>query len=307
MPKVSVIGAGAVGAEVARRTLERKLADVVLVDILEGIPQGKALDLKQAGAIEGYDNLILGTNNYSDIRDADIVVLTAGLARKPGMSRDDLLLKNAEIVKSITLEIVKFAPMSKIIVVTNPLDVMAYLVWKVSGFEANRIMGMAGLLDSARMSAFVAEELRVPITEVSSMVLGSHGDLMVPIPRYTTVSGKPVTEWLSKEKLNKIIERTRNGGAEIVSLLKTGSAYYAPSAAVTDMIEAILRDRKKTIPSSVYLAGQYGIKDIFIGVPAKLGSKGVEEIIELTLSPEESKSLRASAESVRENVRKLKL
>lgn len=304
-PKVSVIGAGNVGAEVARRLAEKDLANVVLVDILEGIPQGKALDMLQSGPIVGFTSQIKGTNDYSEIKDSQIVVVTAGLARKPGMSRDDLLKKNAGITKSVIENIKKFAPNSIILMVTNPLDTMTYLAWKTSGFEPNRVLGMAPLLDLARMAAFIAMELKVPVTEVKATVLGTHGELMVPIPSQTMVSGKPITKLLPKEKIDQIVERTRKGGAEIVSYLKTGSAYYAPSAAAAYMIESILKDKKEVIPSSVYAKGEYGLKDLYIGLPAKLGRNGVEEIIEIELTKEEKEALNKSAERIKESNKKI--
>ena len=302
--KVSVIGAGNVGAETARRIAEKELADVVLLDIIEGIPQGKALDMLQAGPVVGYNSKITGTNDYSDIKDSAIVVVTAGLARKPGMSRDDLLKKNAEIVKSVTEKIKAFAPNSIILMVANPLDTMTYLAWKTSGFEPKRVLGMAPLLDSARMAAFIAMELKVKPTEVKAMVLGTHGDLMVPVISQTTVSGKPVTRLLAKDKLEAIVERTRKGGAEIVSHLKTGSAYYAPSAAAAYMVESMLADQKETICSSVLAQGEYGLKDLCIGLPAKLGKAGVEEIIEIELTKEEKDALQKSATAIRANNKK---
>ena len=302
--KMSVIGAGNVGAEVARRLAEKDLGEVVLVDILEGIPQGKALDILQSSSIVGFSSQVKGTNNYSEIKDSQIVVVTAGLARKPGMSRDDLLKKNAEITKSVVENIKKFAPDSIILMVTNPLDSMTYLAWKISGFKPKRVLGMAPLLDQSRMAAFIAMELKVPVTEVKAMVLGTHGDLMVPVLSQTTVSGKPITELLSKEKIEQIIDRTKKGGAEIVSFLKTGSAYYAPSAAAAYMVESILKDKKNVIPSSVFVQGEYGLKDLYIGLPAELGKTGVEKIIEIDLTQEEREALFSSAEAIRENNRK---
>ncbi|KPJ69542.1 malate dehydrogenase [candidate division WOR-1 bacterium DG_54_3] len=303
-PKISVVGAGNVGAEVARRIAEKDLGDVILVDVLEGIPQGKALDIFQSGSILGFTSQIKGTNDYSGIKDSQIVVVTAGLARKPGMSRDDLLAKNAEIVKTVVEKIKNLSKDSIILMVTNPLDSMAYLAWKVSGFETKRVLGMAPLLDAARMATFIAMELKVPVTEVKATVLGTHGDLMVPVPSQTTVSGKPITKLLSKGIIDQIIERTRNGGAEIVSFLKTGSAYYAPSAAVAHMVESMLKDKQEVIPSSVFARGEYGLKDLYIGLPAKLGKNGVEKIIEIELSEEEKQALNRSAEVIRENNRK---
>lgn len=292
------------GAEVARRVAEKELGNVVLVDILEGIPQGKALDMLQAGPVVGYNAQIKGSNAYSDIKDSSVVIVTAGLARKPGMSRDDLLKKNAEITTSVTENIKKLAPDSIILMVTNPLDTMTYLAWKISGFESKRVLGMAPLLDAARMAAFIAMELKVPATEVKAMVLGTHGDLMVPIVSQTTVSGKPIRSLLPKEKIDQIVERTRNGGAEIVAFLKTGSAYYAPSAAAAHMVESILKDKKETISSSVYVDGKYGLKDLYIGLPAKLGKSGVEEIVEIELTKEEKEALKRSAEAITANNKK---
>jgi malate dehydrogenase len=303
--KVSVIGAGNVGAEVARRIAEKNLADVVLLDILEGIPQGKALDMLQAGPIVGYNSKLFGTNDYADLKDSEVVVITAGLARKPGMSRDDLLKKNAEIITSTCEKIKQTAPNSIILVVTNPLDTMTYLAWKTSGFKSQRVLGMAPLLDLARMAAFISMELNVPVTEVKAMVLGTHGDLMVPVASKTTVSGKPISQMLSKEKIDQIVERTRNGGAEIVSFLKTGSAYYAPSAAAAYMVEAILKDKKEVIPSSVLARGEYGLNDLYVGLPAKLGKNGVEEIIEIDLTESEKEALKNSAEAIRKNNSKI--
>jgi malate dehydrogenase len=305
--KVSVIGAGFVGATVAQRIAERELADVTLVDIIEGIPQGKALDMAESAPIEGFDCSVAGSNDYKDISGASIVVVTAGLARKPGMTREDLLLKNAEIIKGVTANIKKYAPDSMILMVTNPLDIMAQLAFKVSGFPAKRVFGMAGMLDSARFRTFVAMELGVSVEDTDAMVLGGHGDAMVPLPRYTTVSGIPITELLSKEKIEALAARTRDGGAEIVKYLKTGSAYYAPASGVTDMVESVLKDKKRVMPCAAYLTGQYGLKDVYIGVPIKLGAGGVEEIIELKLTEEEKKALQASANVVKENVDKLSL
>jgi malate dehydrogenase len=300
-PKVSVIGAGNVGAEVARRLAEKDLADIVLLDILEGIPQGKALDILQAGPIIGYNSQITGTNDYADIKDSKIVVVTAGLARKPGMSRDDLLKKNAAITTAVAENIKKSSPDSIILIVTNPLDTMTYLSRKVSGFPQNRVLGMAPLLDASRMAAFIAMELKTSVRNVKAMVLGTHGDLMVPVISQTTVLGKPIAELLSKEKIDQIVERTRKGGAEIVSYLKTGSAYYAPSAAAAHMVESMLKDKKEIIPSSVLARGEYGLKDLYIGLPAKIGKNGVEEIVEIKLSAEEKEALYKSAEAIKAN------
>lgn len=305
--KVSVFGAGNVGAEVARRIVEKKLADVVLVDIIEGIPQGKALDILQSGPVEGFDNRIIGTNDPSDIKGSDIVVVTAGLARKPGMSRDDLQAANASIVKGIAENIKKFAPDSTIIMVTNPLDVMTYLAWKVSGFDKKKVFGMAGELDTARMITFISMELNVPPSKVDAIVLGGHGDLMVPVISQTKVNGKPITSVLPKEKIDAIVKRTANGGAEIVNLLKTGSAYYAPSSSAVAMVESVLKNNGKVIPSAVILDGQYGLTDVCIGVPAKIGKNGIEKVIELKLTDEEKAMLVRSANSVKENIGKLDL
>ncbi len=303
--KVTVIGAGNVGAETARRLAEKNLADIVLLDIVEGIPQGKALDMLQAGPVAGYDSKVIGTNNYADTKDSDVVVITAGLARKPGMSRDDLLHKNAAIIKGIVEQIKQTSPKAILLIVTNPLDTMTYLAWKASGFPAERVIGMAPLLDAARMAAFIALELNVPMTSVKATVLGTHGDLMVPVPSQTTVNGKSISELLPKEKVDAIVQRTANGGAEIVNLLKTGSAYYAPSAAAAYMAEAILTNKQETILSSVLATGQYGLKDLYIGLPATLGKDGVEKIVEIALTSEEQAALQVSAKSIHENNLKL--
>jgi malate dehydrogenase len=300
--KVTVIGSGNVGATVAQRIADKEMADVVLVDILEGIPQGKSLDMLEAGPIEGYDVRVTGSNHYAETANSDVIVMTAGLARQPGMSRDDLLKKNYEIVKSAIGEAAKLSPDAFIIMVTNPLDAMVQTAMKVSGFPKNRVLGMAGVLDTARYRAFIAEALNVSVQNVQGFVLGGHGDTMVPIPRYTTVAGIPVTELLPKDKLEAIIARTRSGGAEIVSLLKTGSAYYAPSAAVVEMIDAIFNDRKKILPCAVYLEGEYGLNGLFVGVPVKLGANGVEQIIEIKLTAEEQAALRKSADAVKQLV-----
>ncbi|MBU0568067.1 malate dehydrogenase [bacterium] len=303
--KVSVIGAGNVGATCAFLVAQKDLADVVLVDILEGVPQGKALDMAQASSLEGFNSKVVGTNDYSRIKDSDVVVITAGLARKPGMSREDLLLKNAQIIKEVSLKIAEYAPNPIILMVSNPLDVMTYLAYHVSGFPAHRVLGQAGVLDSARFRYFVAEELGISIKDVSAMVLGGHGDSMVPLPRYTTVSGVSILELLPMEKIERIIERTRNGGSEIVSLLKTGSAFYSPASSACFMTEAILKDHKQILPASAYLDGQYGIKDLYIGVPVKLGRNGVEEIVELPLKDEELSLLQSSAKIYKEALNKI--
>jgi malate dehydrogenase len=300
--KVTIVGSGNVGATVAHRLADKQVADVVLIDILEGIPQGKGLDLLQSGPIEGYDVRIKGTNDYADTADSHLVVLTAGFPRKPGMSRDDLLKANYDVVKGTVEQVVKHSPDCILIVVTNPLDAMAQTAYKVSGFSKSRVIGMAGVLDTARYRTFVAEALNVSVQNVQGFVLGGHGDTMVPVPRYTTVAGIPVTELLPKERLDQIIKRTANGGAEIVSLLKTGSAYYAPSAAVVEMVDAIFNDRKKILPCAAYLEGEYGIRGLFVGVPVKLGARGIEQIIEIKLTPEEQAALERSANAVKELV-----
>jgi len=300
--KVTVIGAGNVGATVAHRLADKQLADVMMIDILEGIPQGKGLDLLEAGPIEGSDVKIKGTNNYVDTANSDLVVMTAGFPRKPGMSRDDLLKANFEVVKSAIEEAVKYSPQAILIVVTNPMDAMAQTAFRVSGFSKNRVIGMAGILDAARYRTFIAEALNVSVENVQGFVLGGHGDSMVPMPRYTTVAGIPVSEFLSKEQLDKIIQRTRGGGGEIVNLLKAGSAYYAPSAAVVEMIDAIFNDRKKILPCAAYLEGEYGIRGIFVGVLVKLGARGIDQIVEVKLTAEEQAALQKSAAAVKELV-----
>jgi malate dehydrogenase len=299
-PKVTVVGAGNVGATTAQYIVERELADVVLTDVVDGLPQGKALDLLQAGPVHGYDCRITGANDYEPTAGSDIVVITAGLARKPGMSRDDLLLKNAEIVGGVVTETARRSPTAILIVVTNPLDAMAQLALRRSGFPKQRVIGMAGVLDSARFRTFIAQELDVSVENVTAFVLGGHGDTMVPLPRYSTVAGIPITELLPKDRLEALVKRTANGGAEIVGLLKTGSAYYAPAASVVDMVEAILKDKRKVLPCTAYLEGEYGVKGLFVGVPVKLGRRGIEQILEITLSPDESAALARSAAAVRE-------
>lgn len=305
--KITVVGAGNVGATVAEYIAEKELGDVVLIDILEGIPQGKGLDILQRGPVEGYDTKVFGTNDYRDTKGSDIVIITAGLPRKPGMSRDDLLFKNAEIIGDVTRKVVKNSPHSILIIVTNPLDAMAHLAYKVSKFPKNRVVGMAGILDTARFRTFLSMELNVSVENIHATVLGGHGDTMVPLARYSTVAGVPVTELLPRKRLDKIIERTAGGGGEIVALLKTGSAFYAPAAAVTEMVEAILKDKKKILPCCAYLEGEYGVKGFYMGVPVKLGRKGVEEIIELKLNAEEKKAFKKSMSAVKELVDKLAL
>lgn len=307
MKKVAIIGAGQVGATTAMRIAEKELADVVLVDILEGVPQGKALDLLQAAPILGHHAKIKGTNDYSEIAGSDIVVITAGLPRKPGMSRDDLLKKNFTIIESLAKEVKRYAPDAIVIVITNPLDIMAYTTLKITGFDKGKVIGMAGILDSTRFRSFIAQELNVSVRDVDALVLGSHGDAMVPLPDYTTVAGIPITSLLSKDKIEALIERTRHAGAEIVSHLKTGSAFYAPAAAVTEMVEAIIKDSKRIVPCSVYVEGEYNYNGIFIGLPVKLGKAGVEEIIEIELDEKARKELDKSADVIKENISKLKL
>jgi len=303
--KVSVIGAGNVGATTAQLVVQSGLADVVLFDIVEGMPQGKALDMAEACPLWNSSSAIKGTNSYSDTAGSDILVITAGLARKPGMSRSDLLHANADIIKGVCIETVKFSPNAVIIVVTNPMDIMAQLAWKTTEFSCRRVMGMGGILDASRLAAFLSWELNVSPEDIEAFVLGGHGDDMVPLPRFTTVKGIPLTELLPKKKIASLIERTRNGGAEIVALLKTGSAYYAPAVSTFQMIKAILLDEKRMLPCAAYLNGEYGIKDIYMGVPAILGNEGVEKIVEVKLSKEEKAQFRKSCESVRKLIKNL--
>ena len=300
--KVTVIGSGNVGATAARSIADKELADVVVLDILEGVPQGKALDMLEACPVEGSDARVLGTNDYADTKGSDIVVITAGLARKPGMSRDDLLNKNHQIIKSVTEQVVKYSPDCIIIPVTNPLDAMCQVVYRVSGFPRERVVGMAGVLDSARMRTFIAQELNVSVENTHAFVLGGHGDTMVPLPRYSTVAGIPITELMDAATVDAIVARTAAGGAEIVKLLGTGSAYYAPGSSVVEMVEAILKDKKKILPCAAFLQGEYGISDLYVGVPVKLGAAGLEEIIEITLTESEQAALKKSADAVRELV-----
>ena len=304
--KVTVVGAGHVGSTIALRLVENQLADVVLVDIVEGLPQGKALDLLEAGPVQGYDFMLTGSNDYKSTQDSDIVVITAGLPRQPGMSRDDLLLKNAEIVKAVTVEVAQNSPDAVIIVVSNPLDAMCHVSKWTSGFPRQKVVGMAGILDSARFRTFIAQELNVSIESTHAFVLGGHGDTMVPLPRYSTVAGIPITELIPKDRLDSLIQRTRDGGAEIVKLLKEGSAYYAPSAAVAEMVEAILLDKKKILPCAACLEGEYGISGLYLGVPVKLGSSGIEDILQINLSTDEKAELQRSAAAVEELVDVLK-
>lgn len=304
--KVTVVGSGNVGATVAQHVAQKQLADVALVDIIEGVPQGKALDLLEAGPVEKYDSRIAGSNSYDITGDSDIVVITAGLPRKPGMSRDDLLLKNASIVKEVVENVAKLSPRAIIIMVTNPLDAMAHIALKVSGFPKHRVLGMAGVLDSARFRTFIAEALNVSVENTQAFVLGGHGDEMVPLPRYSTVAGIPITELFAPDKLAALIERTRKGGGEIVALLKTGSAYYAPGSSVVEMVDAILKDKKKILPCAAYLEGEYGVRGVFLGVPVKLGTEGIEQIIEIKLQPEEQEMLKKSITAVQELIDVLK-
>lgn len=306
--KITVIGAGNVGATAAQRIAEKELAnEVVLVDIVEGIPQGKGLDMYESAPVEGFDTKVIGTNGYDDTANSDIVVITAGIPRKPGMSRDDLLNTNAGIIKSVTEQVVAKSPKSILIVVSNPLDVMVYVAQKVSGFERHRVIGMAGVLDTARYRTFIAMELGVSVEDVTAFVLGGHGDSMVPLPRYTSVAGIPIADLMPQDRINAIVDRARNGGIEIVNYLKTGSAYYAPSSAAVQMVESIVKDKKRILPSAVYLQGEYGIKDTVVGVPVKLGRKGVEQILEIKLTPEEEAALKKSAADVKANMEKVKL
>jgi malate dehydrogenase len=300
MAKITVIGGGNVGATTAQRLAEKELGDVVLVDIVEDMPQGKALDLMQSGPVYGYDTLITGANNYEPTAGSDVVVITSGIPRKPGMSRDDLLKTNAGIVKSVTEQVAKASPNAILIVVSNPLDAMTYVAHKVSGFPANRVIGMAGVLDSARFRTFLAMELGCSVEDVHATVLGGHGDTMVPVLGYSTVAGIPVGQLIPKDRLDAIVQRTRDGGAEIVKLLKTGSAFYAPAASSVEMVESILKDKKRILPSAVLANGEYGIKGLFVGMPAVLGSKGVEKIIEMKLNADEQAALDKSAAAVKE-------
>ncbi len=300
--KVTIVGSGNVGATCAHWMAAKELADLVLIDIIEGVPEGKGLDLLEAMPIEKKDSFVLGTQKYEDTANSDIVVITAGVPRKPGMSRDDLLNINHKIMQDVVGKVVKYSPDCILIVVSNPLDAMAQAAFKMSGFSRNRVIGMAGVLDSARFRAFIATELKVSVENVTAFVLGGHGDTMVPLPRYSTVAGIPITELLDKATIDRLVQRTRDGGAEIVKYLKTGSAFYAPSAAVTEMAEAILKDKKKILPCAAYLEGEYGIHGLFVGVPCKLGTRGIEDVIEIKLTPEEKTALDKSAGAVKELV-----
>ena len=304
--KITIVGSGNVGASAAQRLAEMELGDVVLIDILQGVPQGKGLDLLESGPVCGYDSFVTGTNNYEDTSRSDIVVITAGLPRKPGMSRDDLLLKNASILKEVTAQVVKHSPECILIIVSNPLDAMCAVAFKESGFPRHRVIGMAGVLDSARFRTFIAMELKVSVENTHAFVLGGHGDTMVPLPRYSTVAGIPITELMSQDQIDRLVKRTREGGGEIVQLLGSGSAYYAPSASVVEMVEAILKDKKKILPCAVRLEGEYGISGLFVGVPVKLGARGMEEILQINLATDEKLALQRSAKAVQELVEVLK-
>jgi len=304
--KVTVIGAGNVGATAAQRLAEKELCDVVLIDIAEGLPQGKALDLREAAPIEKHDAAVDGSNTYEASAGSDIVIITAGIPRKPGMSRDDLLKTNTNIMKSVSAEAARKSPESILIIVSNPLDAMCHVAMETTGFPKERVIGMAGVLDSARFRTFIAMELNVSVENTHAFVLGGHGDTMVPLPRFSTVAGIPITELLSKERIEALVDRTRKGGGEIVGLLKTGSAFYAPASAAVEMAEAILKDKKKILPCAAYLKGEYGISDIFMGVPVKLGTKGIEDIIEIELSDTERTDLNASAKAVKNLIEEIR-
>jgi malate dehydrogenase len=305
--KISVVGAGNVGATVAQLIAYKELGDVVMVDIIDGLPQGKALDLLEAGPVEGYDSQVMGANNYEATADSHIVVITAGIARKPGMSRSDLINTNANIVRGVTEQVVKYSPDAHLIVVSNPLDAMVHLAKHISGFPKNRVVGQAGVLDSTRFRTFIAQELKVSVEDTQAFVLGGHGDSMVPLPRYSTVAGIPITHLLPKETIDRLVQRTRDGGGEIVNLLKSGSAFYAPGASVVQMVEAIVKDKKRVLLCTAYLEGEYGLRNIYFGVPVKLGAAGVEQIIEIELTAEERSALQASAKEVEDTIQQLKL
>jgi malate dehydrogenase len=304
--KVTVVGAGNVGANCALRVAEKELADVVLVDVIEGVPQGKGLDLLQSGPVQGYDVMLTGANDYEPTANSDLAIITAGFPRKPGMSRDDLLMANFEVVRTATAQVAKYSPNCILIVVTNPLDAMAQAAYWVSNFSKNRVVGMAGVLDSARFRTFIAAELKVSVENVTAVVMGGHGDTMVPLVRLSSVAGIPLTELMDQATIDRIVDRTRNGGAEIVKYLKTGSAYYAPSAAAVEMAESILRDKKKVLPCAAYLEGEYGIHGLFVGVPVKLGALGIEQIYQIKLTEAEQAGLQKSATSVQELVEVMK-
>jgi malate dehydrogenase len=302
MTKITIIGAGFVGATAAQRIAEEELGELVIMDIIEGMPQGKALDLMESAPIMGYDANVLGTNNYEDIKDSDIVVITAGIARKPGMSREDLVKINSNIIADVCDNIKKYAPDSVVIIVTNPLDLMTYIAMKKTGFPPQRVFGMSGVLDCGRFAAFISMELNCSAKDVDAMVLGGHGDSMVPLTRFTTVSGIPITELIETKTIDRLVQRTINGGAEIVELLKTGSAFYAPSAAITNMVRSIVLDQNRILPACAFLTGQYGFDSIYLGVPVKLGRSGIEQIIELELTKTEQDALNRSAESVKQGI-----
>lgn len=305
--KITVVGAGFVGATAAHWAAAKELGDICIIDIVEGLPQGKGLDLMQASPVEGFDSNVIGTNDYKDTADSDIVIITAGLPRKPGMSRDDLLSKNTAIVKGVTEQVAKYSPNAYLIVVSNPLDAMVYVAHKVSGFPPNRVMGMAGVLDAARFRAFIAMELNVSVEDVNAFVLGGHGDSMVPLPRFSTVAGIPLPELLPADKIEALVTRTRNGGGEIVGLLKTGSAFFAPSASAVQMAESILKDKKRILPCAAYCDKEYGVGGYYVGVPVKLGADGVEQVIEIKMLPDEKAAFDKSVEAVRKLVKELKL
>jgi malate dehydrogenase len=308
LKKITVVGAGHVGATLAQHVAEQELARrVVLVDVLEGIPQGKGLDQWQSAPIEGFDTRVIGTNNYDEGKESELFLVTAGIARKPGMSRDDLVRTNAEIIKAVSLEIKRIAPRATVVVVSNPLDVMCWVTREVTGFPRERVVGMAGVLDTARFRAFLAEAINVSVEDIQAMVLGGHGDTMVPLISYTTVSGIPITQFINGGDLQKIVDRTRNGGAEIVGFLKTGSAYYAPAAATAQMAAAIVLDKKRILPCAAWLQGEYGLKDLYLGVPCRLGQGGMEQVIEVKLSAEEQAALAKSADSVKKTMEAVKL
>jgi malate dehydrogenase len=298
--KISVIGAGYVGSTLAQRLAERDYADVVMFDIIPNMPQGKALDILQSGPVLGFDSLVTGTNDYNDTANSDIVVITSGFPRKPGMTRDDLVKKNQEVISQVTEQVVKYSPNSILIMVTNPLDAMAQLALKISGFPRERVIGMAGILDTARFRTFIAQEVGASVSDVQAYVLGGHGDTMVPLARMCTVAGVPISQLISAERIEQIVQRARDGGAEIVKLLGTGSAYFAPSASVLQMVDSILLDKKMIVPCAVYLKGEYGIENLFVGVPAQLGAKGVEKVVEVELSSDERALLQKSASAVKE-------
>src|SRR5512143_775603 len=306
--KITVVGAGNVGATAAQRLVDKELAnEVVLVDIIDGLPQGKGLDMYESAPIEGTDTRVVGSNNYDATENSDIVVITAGIARKPGMTREQHQDTNAGIVKGVTEAVAAKSPQAILVVVSNPLDVMTYVAYKASGFERHRVMGMAGILDTARYRTFIAMEIGVSVEDIQALVLGGHGDSMVPLVRYTTIAGVPISEFLDRPTIDKLVQRTRNGGIEIVNFLKTGSAYYAPSAAAVEMVEAIVNDKKRILPCAAYCQGEYGVRDTFVGVPVRLGRKGIEKIIEVPLTAEEKAALAKSADEVKANIAKLKL